>query len=73
MTVDGPAIASRISARIQHSQPLLADAYQCQPDNTGPRQAYPGRPREWENPQVSDRFSRPGERIGYDTRSLPPV
>src|SRR6266568_7010542 len=34
-------LASRSSARIQHSQPLWADAYQCQPDNSGPCQAYP--------------------------------
>lgn len=29
--------------------------------------------QQWENPQVSDGFSRSGERIGYDAQSLPPV
>ena len=31
------------------------------------------RPGQWGNPQVSDGFSRSGERIGYDAQSLPPV
>jgi hypothetical protein len=29
--------------------------------------------RQRGNPQVSDGFSRSGERIGYDAQSLPPV
>jgi hypothetical protein len=37
-----PAATNVTGCRIQHSQPLPADAYQCQPDNSGPCQAYPG-------------------------------
>jgi len=33
-----------------------------------PRQA-----QQWGDPQVSEGFSRSGERIGYDAQSLPPV
>jgi len=68
-----PAATNVTGCRIQHSQPLPADAYQCQPDNSG---AVPGILRQawqWGNPQLSDGFSRSGERIGYDAQSLPPV
>ena len=53
--------------------PLSADDYQYLPDNRTPRQAYPGKLQQWEDPQVSRWFSRLGVRMGYHAQSLPPV
>ena len=63
-TIQGvnPTSGSWISARIQHSRPLPADAYRCQPDSSGVAPGMLGTIRLWENLQVTGQFSRVGAR-----------